>query len=530
MSRETWVFIHGWGSTSEIWADLLEHFKEPYQLLGVPAVDPTAASPEQAIENALEQLAQQLPASCILVGWSLGGMLATELARRCADQVSALVCLACNPSFVQRETWSTAMAPATFANFCESFAINPGKTLRRFRLLQAQGDAQRQEIVGALAQRSADAQWQQNSAASQLQWLALLDNRAALGELRCPQLHILGVEDQLVPVACGAWLEQINSAKVHRLPSVAHAPQLAQPRQVVDALLGWHSAFAERGAAAETAAANAVAASAAAATAEVPIAKPIIARSFSAAAERYDVYADLQQQVAERLLERFGAYTVSPAPELSALDLGCGTGFVAAGLLKAGLAVTGLDIAQGMLHRARHKLPELTVCAGDAEALPFAERCFDYCISSLSLQWCSALPLALAESHRVLDGAGILAFSTLCEGTLHELKSAWAQVDDYVHVNAFLPAEQVIEQVQAAGFELVLVESATITQEFAQLMDLLRALKAIGAHNMNAGRARALTSPASLRALERNYAPFISAAGQFCATYQVLNIIARKAP
>src|SRR6185437_13046027 len=70
---------------------------------------------------------------------------------------------------------------------------------------------------------------------------------------------------------------------------------------------------------------------------------------------------------------------------------------------------------------------------------------------SLMLQWCEPLDAALAEVRRVLRPDGFFAFSTFGPDTLHELRSAWAEADDFNHVNAFHDLHEVGDALVRAG-------------------------------------------------------------------------------
>jgi SAM-dependent methyltransferase len=75
---------------------------------------------------------------------------------------------------------------------------------------------------------------------------------------------------------------------------------------------------------------------------------------------------------------------LAPDQERALLDIGCGTGIVAAHFQQAGYAVTGLDTSRAMLARARARLGEAAVLVhGDAadfvldQRFPFAVSTYD---------------------------------------------------------------------------------------------------------------------------------------------------------
>jgi SAM-dependent methyltransferase len=63
----------------------------------------------------------------------------------------------------------------------------------------------------------------------------------------------------------------------------------------------------------------------------------------------------------------------------SLIDVGCGTGGYAAGLAAVGWEVTGTDVSEDMLRRAREK--GVAAIQADATALPFDDAVFDGAVS-----------------------------------------------------------------------------------------------------------------------------------------------------
>jgi len=253
--------------------------------------------------------------------------------------------------------------------------------------------------------------------------------------------------------------------------------------------------------------------------------KQQVAASFSRAAGTYDQVAELQRNVGSNLLGR-----LPDTVQFEALaDIGCGTGYFTRALAQRfAKPVLGLDIAEGMLRYAREQSPSrLAWLAADAEALPLRSASQDLLFSSLALQWCPQLPLALNEAFRVLKPGGCMAFNTLVAGTLVELREAWQAVDGFVHVNRFMPLPQLQGILAGAGFASWHCEVEMHVLHYAQLSELTHELKALGAHNLNAGRPSGLTGRARLRALTTAYETRRQATG-LPATYQVAQVLLFK--
>lgn len=118
------------------------------------------------------------------------------------------------------------------------------------------------------------------------------------------------------------------------------------------------------------------------------------------AAPRGAWIADREYRLLNRLLH--------PEPRASLLDVGVGTGYFARRLADDGLQVTGLDPDQTSLDYAHDRAPGQTWLAGDAQALPFADRSFDYCWAVTSLCFVPDPAQALREMWRVARSGVVL--------------------------------------------------------------------------------------------------------------------------
>lgn len=98
------------------------------------------------------------------------------------------------------------------------------------------------------------------------------------------------------------------------------------------------------------------------------------------------------------------------------LDVGCGTGVVAITAARVGARVTGADLTPELLEQARENASIAGVSVewheADAEALPFADRCFDVVLSQFGHMFAPRPDVTTAEMLRVLKPGGTIAFST----------------------------------------------------------------------------------------------------------------------
>ncbi len=250
-----------------------------------------------------------------------------------------------------------------------------------------------------------------------------------------------------------------------------------------------------------------------------------VAASFSRAAASYDSVAELQRAVGHALLERL---PLAAAPRRW-LDMGCGTGYFSRMLGERWPASQGvaLDIAEGMLNHARPLGGATHFIAGDAERLPLQDASCDLIFSSLAVQWCAHLDDVLSEAYRVLQPGGVLAFASLCVGTLDELRESWRAVDGLVHVNRFRPFESYQQRCTVSCLRLLSLELRPHVLHYPDVRSLTHELKALGAHNLNPGRPDGLTGRARIAALVDAYERFRQPQG-LPATYQVVYAVLEK--
>jgi demethylmenaquinone methyltransferase/2-methoxy-6-polyprenyl-1,4-benzoquinol methylase len=137
---------------------------------------------------------------------------------------------------------------------------------------------------------------------------------------------------------------------------------------------------------------------------------------FATIADRYDLINDLQSFGLHRHWKRRLLKLARGRPGERALDLCCGTGDVAFGLARQGLAVTGLDFSEPMLSVARQRLEvqnarsraaaTIQFLRGDAQQIPFPDASFDVVTISYGLRNLADLERGLREMLRVARPGG----------------------------------------------------------------------------------------------------------------------------
>lgn len=96
---------------------------------------------------------------------------------------------------------------------------------------------------------------------------------------------------------------------------------------------------------------------------------------------------------------------LAPQPGERILDIGCGTGQLAAEIARSGAEVTGVDASPEMIAQARRNFPDLRFEVADATALRFDNE-FDAVFSNAALHWIKNADGVAAGMRRSLKPGG----------------------------------------------------------------------------------------------------------------------------
>jgi pimeloyl-[acyl-carrier protein] methyl ester esterase len=262
------VLLHGWAMTPVVWAPIQSLLgKRRSVALALPGHAGAAPASEAEVATWSDRLATQLPPAATLVGWSLGAMLALDLAHRYPKQVARLVLIGGTARFVADDASAPAawpgLASATVEAFRTGFARAPHATLKHFLALQCLGEADRrgvQTVLGA-ALTPLDAPEQRKNdglsfavpaagetpatpacaaLADGLTLLACTDLRSTLPRIEQPCLLIHGERDALMPVAAARAMSLVlPNSRLEILRGSGHALPLSRTGDCAPLIAGF---------------------------------------------------------------------------------------------------------------------------------------------------------------------------------------------------------------------------------------------------------------------------------------------------
>ncbi|WP_445117015.1 hydrolase [Acinetobacter sp. WZC-1] len=204
--KQNILLITGWGGGTRLLEPLTQSLQQQgYQ---VELINIFNAADEQTMQQQVE-FARQYD---VLIGWSLGGQLATllvdQLEKQYAEQ-KILVTLASTPCFVANADWQSAMRPDIFQAFRHSFEQDASATLKKFGYMVCQGV---ESTAADFVRLQSLIQPQQMHVLQQ--GLDLLEHLNVVGILknyRGSQYHLFAEQDVLVSCKVAAEIQKLHA-------------------------------------------------------------------------------------------------------------------------------------------------------------------------------------------------------------------------------------------------------------------------------------------------------------------------------
>lgn len=231
---------------AEVFSGVIERLADDFDChaLNLPGHDIKEATFPPTIDGAADMVANYIVGnamgSAIIVGWSLGAMVAWNLSRRHPEvSLGGIVVIDMSPKIVNDGVWKLGIR-----NF---EAIQNNKALG---VMLADWNAYAARVnAGMYASDSSTPHPEtlriirsQNPEAMAKMWasLANADERATISDVPCPMLIFKGAKSRIYPPETGRFIaENARSAKLVRMEHSGHAPHLEEPEHFTEILKEW---------------------------------------------------------------------------------------------------------------------------------------------------------------------------------------------------------------------------------------------------------------------------------------------------
>ncbi len=249
------VLLHGWGLNSGVWqpliAQLSSQLTNQFQIItidlpGFGQNNQLTVEP-YSLENICHHIDKIIQQPAIYLGWSLGGLVATQIALSYPEKVLGLITVASSPLFVEQSEIDSKVAswpgikPCVLGGFHQQLSKDTAKTIKEFLKIQAMGSPHIRQDVKQITNLVMELPLPNKSALNDsLALLASTDFRQQLTSILSPFLRLYGGNDSLVPKSITDTVALLApNSNQHIFPHASHAPFISHLNDFSKVLSSW---------------------------------------------------------------------------------------------------------------------------------------------------------------------------------------------------------------------------------------------------------------------------------------------------
>ena len=127
------VFLHGWGMNAEVWFEIQQAMEKAYRVTVIDLPGYGRSKDHDGsfeLDKLVKLIASHITDHSIIVGWSLGGLIAQGIAIDFPDKIRKLVLVASNAQFQQSDDWKCAMKTDVLDGFIKNLHQDYKSTLQ----------------------------------------------------------------------------------------------------------------------------------------------------------------------------------------------------------------------------------------------------------------------------------------------------------------------------------------------------------------------------------------------------------------
>ncbi|CAL4325542.1 pimeloyl-ACP methyl ester esterase BioH [Buchnera aphidicola] len=127
------ILLHGWGINSKIWYYIVQELKIFFKihLIDFPGFGKNKNLHPLHIDDIINLLHTYMPKNAIWIGWSIGGLIASQYALKYPMNILGIITVSSSPCFLSKKNW-----PGIKKNFldilCKNLITNYYKTINNF--------------------------------------------------------------------------------------------------------------------------------------------------------------------------------------------------------------------------------------------------------------------------------------------------------------------------------------------------------------------------------------------------------------
>ncbi len=249
------VFLHGWGLNSAVWQPLLDNlpssFSDCFHVITIDlpgfGLNVNKKITPYSLTNICQHIANTIDQPAIYVGWSLGGLVATEMSLTYPEKVLGLITVASSPRFVEERAVENKLVwpgikPHVLDVFHQQLKVDAKKTINGFLKLQAMGSPHVRHDIKQISQLVFQHEMANKITLDEsLMLLESSDYRIQLSDISQPFLRLYGSADSLVPKSVITHITKFSekNSDEYIFEKASHAPFISHLDDFTEVLSTW---------------------------------------------------------------------------------------------------------------------------------------------------------------------------------------------------------------------------------------------------------------------------------------------------
>jgi pimeloyl-[acyl-carrier protein] methyl ester esterase len=215
-------FIHGWASTSLVWSNLFNQTDCYFY-------DSSTYPNYKELSQSFVKVTNSSDTPNVLIGWSLGGMLALQLAYEFPERIKKLILISSTAKFTTNTSYSAGLDQIIVKNLARK--VKADEVIAQKNFYKLMFSEQEHQFRTEFLTKSTETIVSKNNSSLQngLQYLLTTDLRPLLSSINV-QTHIIhGSDDGICPLSAGQYLtNNMNHSKLSILQGTGHIPFYTQ--------------------------------------------------------------------------------------------------------------------------------------------------------------------------------------------------------------------------------------------------------------------------------------------------------------
>lgn len=240
------VLLHGWGLHSGVWGACLSELNKSFHCYAVDMLGHGESILKEqqrfdlpTMSKSLHEIIHSINSDeIVLLGWSLGGLIAMDYVNRYPKDIDKLILVTANASFCKKEDWPHAMDESVLNNFAEQLELDYKKTVDKFMALQMFGADDYKQSLKTLKKNMASRPMPPADVLrSGLNVLKETDCRSYLKSIEQAVLMISGEHDRLMPFQAASDMKNLIRNSQHQMiKGAGHAPFISHIEKFTEAI------------------------------------------------------------------------------------------------------------------------------------------------------------------------------------------------------------------------------------------------------------------------------------------------------